>query len=98
MRIMIEVVRKLHEEQGIIHGDIKPGNMLLCSDGKVRFCDFAGAVLISDPNPSHALDSILHMSPYCARHEEDPSTIQGNLLHSASAYGKSSREGCLSKN
>jgi hypothetical protein len=41
---MISVILALHAK-GIIHGDVKPANMLLCSDGKIRLCDFAEARL-----------------------------------------------------
>jgi serine/threonine protein kinase len=39
---MISVVQELHGK-GILHGDIKPANMLLCPDGQIRLCDFAEA-------------------------------------------------------
>jgi serine/threonine protein kinase len=39
---MIPVVQELHGK-GILHGDIKPANMLLCSGGQIRLCDFAEA-------------------------------------------------------
>ncbi|KAJ7471751.1 hypothetical protein FB451DRAFT_1036508, partial [Mycena latifolia] len=32
----------LHNKR-IIHGDVKPQNILMCSDGRPRFCDFDGA-------------------------------------------------------
>jgi serine/threonine protein kinase len=41
---MISVILALHAK-GIIHGDVKPANMLLCSDGKIGLCDFAEARL-----------------------------------------------------
>jgi len=40
---MIDLVHCLHHRYGIVHGDLKPDNMLLCSDGRLRFCDFAEA-------------------------------------------------------
>ena len=42
MNGMVSCVLALHA-RGIAHGDIKLANMLLCSDGKVRLCDFAEA-------------------------------------------------------
>jgi hypothetical protein len=41
---MISVILALHAK-GIIHGDVKPANMLLCSDEKIRLCDFEEARL-----------------------------------------------------
>ncbi|KAF8055780.1 hypothetical protein FPV67DRAFT_797318 [Lyophyllum atratum] len=39
---------RLHAK-GVIHGDIKPSNILFClSDGELRFCDFGCAGLESD--------------------------------------------------
>lgn len=40
------LVKRLHLK-GVIHGDIKPSNLLQCSDGELRFCDFGCAVLAS---------------------------------------------------
>lgn len=40
---MISLVRTLHEKYRMVHGDIKPLNMLRCSDGKIRLCDFDSA-------------------------------------------------------
>lgn len=37
---LIELLMRLHNERGIIHGYIKPDNILRCRDGKLRFCDF----------------------------------------------------------
>ncbi len=33
---MIRLVSKLHVKYRMVHGDIKPLNMLCCSDGKLR--------------------------------------------------------------
>jgi Protein kinase domain len=44
---MISVVLALHRK-GVIHGDIKPANMLLCSDRKLRLCDFAEARRVNE--------------------------------------------------
>lgn len=40
---MIQLVTALHQEYGIIHGDIKPDHLIRCKDGKMRLCDFAEA-------------------------------------------------------
>jgi [calcium/calmodulin-dependent protein kinase] kinase len=41
-------LRYLHEEVGIIHGDVKPENILLSSDGSAVLADFSHSVSISD--------------------------------------------------
>lgn len=40
---MVTLVSRLHDEYGIVHGDIKPPNFLRCRDGKLRLCDFDSA-------------------------------------------------------
>jgi hypothetical protein len=50
MHGMISCVLALHA-RGIVHGDIKPANMLFCSDSKVRLCDFAEARPLNE-NPA----------------------------------------------
>lgn len=73
---MIEaVVEKLHAEKGIVHGDLKLANMLLCSDGKVRLCDFADATFICHPNPPPPIYTVAWLSPYRSLHPTEPSTV-----------------------
>ncbi|KAJ6512081.1 kinase-like domain-containing protein [Mycena vitilis] len=44
-----DLVSDLHSKQPpLIHGDIKPQNLLLCSDGRLRFCDFDESSLEGD--------------------------------------------------
>lgn len=47
MHQMISVVLALHRK-GIVHGDIKPANMLICGDGKLRLCDFNEARRVNE--------------------------------------------------
>lgn len=42
-RIALEAARALnvaHQQAGVIHGDVKPGNMLLHVSGRMKLCDF----------------------------------------------------------
>jgi len=47
MHDMIACVQSLHSK-GIVHGDIKPENMLLCSDSKIQLYDFTEARLLTE--------------------------------------------------
>ena len=64
---MKKVVERLHE-RGVIHGDIKLSIMLLCSDGKVHLCDFAGAALVEDNTNRSPIRTVEWTSPYRAIH------------------------------
>ena len=80
---MISVVLALHSK-GIVHGDIKPANMLLCSDGKVRLCDFSEARRVSnDLDDWHGETTVNYMSPFRCRNWPDgpdpPPTIEDDL-------------------
>uniref|UniRef100_A0A915DHA7 non-specific serine/threonine protein kinase n=1 Tax=Ditylenchus dipsaci TaxID=166011 RepID=A0A915DHA7_9BILA len=48
---MIDGLDYLHS-QGIIHKDIKPGNLLLSLDGKIKICDMGVAEVLHDGDPS----------------------------------------------
>jgi serine/threonine protein kinase len=52
---------RLHSK-GIIHGDIKPSNLVLDTANNLRFIDFAEAVLESEPPCRHA-STIHYVSP-----------------------------------
>ncbi|KAJ7861745.1 kinase-like domain-containing protein [Mycena olivaceomarginata] len=57
----------------IVHGDVKPQNLLLCADGLVRFCDFDCASIEGD-----GFVSPIYPTPYCstvrARNPDVPMT------------------------
>jgi serine/threonine protein kinase len=79
MEMMRDVVKELHGKE-IIHGDIKLSNMLLCSDGKVRLCDFHGAFLLRHSNEAPPVYTISHMSPYRALHPKGPLTMEDDYF------------------
>jgi len=59
------LVSRLHEK-GILHGDIKPSNLLLCSDGELRFCDFGDAAVEGEGDIPRAM-SVRYSSPFISR-------------------------------
>ena len=80
---MISVVLALHRK-GIVHGDIKPKNMLLCSDGKLRLCDFAeGRRIEEDPNEWEGITTANYMAPTRCQNwrnaADPPPTIEDDL-------------------
>jgi serine/threonine protein kinase len=65
MRHTIYCVETLHSTYKIIHGDIKPDNMLRCSDGRVRLCDFAEARKVDeDPAQWEGTVTVNYLAPY----------------------------------
>ena len=59
------LVSRLHEK-GIIHGDIKPSNLLLCSDDEMRFCDFGDAAVDGEGDIPRAM-SVRYSSPFMCK-------------------------------
>ncbi|KAF8320512.1 kinase-like domain-containing protein [Cantharellus anzutake] len=55
------LLNRLHSK-GIIHGDVKPSNLVFDAAGNLRFIDFAEAVLESEPPCRHA-STIHYTSP-----------------------------------
>jgi serine/threonine-protein kinase len=66
------LVAELHEKK-IVHGNLKPQNLLLCWDERVRLCDFDNASIEGD-----GFASCFMTYPYCstfrARNEDEPMT------------------------
>jgi serine/threonine protein kinase len=84
MERMISVVLALHQK-GIIHGDLKPANMLICSDGRICLCDFAEARGVSeDPQCWEGMTTANYLSPIRTQHYPGygaypPPTIEDDL-------------------
>lgn len=65
-RILTECAEALAyaHEQGVVHGDLKPGNVFVVADGTVRLLDFGSASDRSEsPAPRHSLATPAYASP-----------------------------------
>lgn len=64
-REMISLTQKLHNAQCVIHGDIKPENMLIRrSDFRLVFCGFAGSrIRDEDPNLWQGATTTNYLAP-----------------------------------
>lgn len=73
LRIVLEVaeVMKYLSEQGVVHRDVKPGNIMMTSDGRVKLIDLGFAAAPDAPQPSNpedtAVGTVEYLSPEQAR-------------------------------
>jgi serine/threonine-protein kinase len=74
-RIVAETARALHaaHERGIVHRDVKPGNVMIDREGRVKVTDFGIARAIAEAQmtlPGTTLGSVHYFSPEQARGDQ----------------------------
>ena len=81
-RVAAEVAKALHAAhvRGIVHRDVKPSNILVGRDGRVKVADFGIARALSESQitmPGITMGSVNYFSPEQARGE--PATIESDI-------------------
>jgi len=77
LRIVLQIARALEylRENGIVHRDIKPGNLLVTREGGVKLCDLGLASVTASPGEADASETTVgtveYVSPEQARGRSD---------------------------
>ena len=75
IRVLLEILKYLHDERGIVHRDIKPENVLCVSesdDTNIKLCDFGFAARVDPSNRNACLTNLCgtpgYVSPEILKH------------------------------
>uniref|UniRef100_A0A914Q1Z2 mitogen-activated protein kinase kinase n=1 Tax=Panagrolaimus davidi TaxID=227884 RepID=A0A914Q1Z2_9BILA len=61
---VVEALKYLEDEHGIIHRDVKPENILFHKNGAIKLCDFGIAAKLSDEKAMKSgIATMLYSSP-----------------------------------
>jgi serine/threonine-protein kinase len=77
LEVILQAARALHymEEQGVVHRDVKPGNIMITREGGIKLCDLGFAQPIAGASATGAADVTCgtpeYMSPEQARGQRD---------------------------
>src|SRR2546423_1172562 len=87
VELMAKVARTVHyaHEHGILHRDIKPGNILLDADGEPHLTDFGLARLVESESTVTRTMEVLGTPSYMAPEQEWG--INGLLTRATTAFG-----------
>ena len=84
-----QAIQHAHD-QGVIHRDLKPGNILLATGGDPQICDFGLARKLDAEQSLHQLVTSLEHQPICRQNksEENAATNVRMFIHWALCYTK----------
>ncbi len=82
-RTVCEAVEFAHK-LGVVHRDIKPGNILVTSDGAPKLLDFGIAKILHPDQLPHANDSVITIAPALTPEYASPEQVRGGAVTEAS--------------